>query len=142
MTLLSYSETAFEDVSMDDASMIAGIISESGNDEMAAMMFENLTDTSDQNFMSEVFMDVANESPETLIAMATMDQALYENIVYMHDYFMFDKDWYSEFVKFGSDWQVCMNQIKDINNCIIDDLRFQNELDLLSNEPEFNAEFQ
>ena len=26
-----------------------------------------------------------------------------------------------------------MNQVKDINNCIIDDLRFQNELDLLQN---------
>ena len=42
--------------------------------------------------------------------------AKYENIIYMHDYFMFDRNWYNEFVKFGSDWDVCMNAIKNIFN--------------------------
>ena len=30
-----------------------------------------------------------------------------ENIVYMHDYIGFDKDWYSGFLRFGNDWDVC-----------------------------------
>jgi len=35
-------------------------------------------------------------------------KAKYENIVYMHDYFMFDKNWYKGFLKFGNDWDICM----------------------------------
>lgn len=37
--------------------------------------------------------------------------AKYENIVYMHDYIIFDKDWYANFLNFGNDFKVCMNQI-------------------------------
>jgi hypothetical protein len=40
--------------------------------------------------------------------------AKYENIVFMHDYHMFDRNWYKEFLKFGNDWHVCMNAIKNI----------------------------
>ena len=40
--------------------------------------------------------------------------AKYENIVYMHDYFMFDKNWYNGFLKFGNNWDVCMNTIINI----------------------------
>ena len=47
----------------------------------ATMMFDNLANMdSDQNFMAEVFYDIAEQSPETLIAMAEMDQGLYENM--------------------------------------------------------------
>jgi len=41
-------------------------------------------------------------------------KAQYENIVYMHDYFMFDKNWYKGFLKFGNDWDVCMCIIQNI----------------------------
>ena len=37
--------------------------------------------------------------------------ARYENIVYLHDYIMFDKDWYKSFLNFGDDFKVCTNQI-------------------------------
>ena len=38
----------------------------------------------------------------------------YENIVYLHDYILFDDMWYNGFLKFGSDFDVCMTKI--INN--------------------------
>jgi hypothetical protein len=34
-------------------------------------------------------------------------EAKYENIVLMHDYHIFDKDWYKNFVEFGTDWEIC-----------------------------------
>ena len=37
----------------------------------------------------------------------------YENIVYTHDYFIFDSKWYKGFEKFGNDWDICMNVIQN-----------------------------
>lgn len=37
--------------------------------------------------------------------------AWYENIVYLHDYITFEKDWYQKFIKFGNDFDICMNRI-------------------------------
>jgi hypothetical protein len=42
-------------------------------------------------------------------------KAKYENIVYSHDYIYFDKDWYVNFLDFGNNFKVCMNQIIDID---------------------------
>ena len=33
----------------------------------------------------------------------------YENIVYLHDYFVLEDGWYEGFLEFGDDWDVCMN---------------------------------
>lgn len=41
--------------------------------------------------------------------------AKYENIVYLHDYIIFDKDWYINFLKFGNDFKICMNQIINLD---------------------------
>ena len=41
--------------------------------------------------------------------------AKYENIVYTHDYIFFDSDWYNQFLKFGNDFQVCMNRIENLD---------------------------
>ena len=46
--------------------------------------------------------------------------AKFENIVYLHDYITFEPNWYSNFINFGEDWDVCMNSI--INT---DDTRFR-----------------
>ena len=35
----------------------------------------------------------------------------YEVNVIMHDYHAFDPDWYIEFEKFGTDWDICVQQI-------------------------------
>jgi hypothetical protein len=44
------------------------------------------------------------------------DLATFENIVYMHDYIVFEDNWYKCFKDFGNDWDVCMNPIKTIDN--------------------------
>jgi hypothetical protein len=35
--------------------------------------------------------------------------AQYENLVMMHDYFLFDNNWYNNFVSFEYDWDICSN---------------------------------
>lgn len=35
------------------------------------------------------------------------NEAKYDNIVLMHDYHIFDKDWYVNFKSFGVDWEIC-----------------------------------
>lgn len=52
-----------------------------------------------------------NEKPKwvtrkknVLVSLAT-----YDNVVLFHDYFVFDKDWYKNYLEFGEDWDVCSN---------------------------------
>lgn len=42
-----------------------------------------------------------------------IENAKYENIVFLHDYVSFDKNWYKGFKKFGNDFNVCSNIILD-----------------------------
>jgi len=35
----------------------------------------------------------------------------FENIVYLHDYIKFHDDWYKGFLKFGNNFDICMNKI-------------------------------
>lgn len=44
------------------------------------------------------------------------ENAKYENMVVTHDYVGFTQDWYTNFVKFGEDWDVCMNRILNTDN--------------------------
>ena len=37
-------------------------------------------------------------------------EAQYENIVLMHDYYVFDKNWYKSYLEFGNDWDICSNR--------------------------------
>lgn len=39
--------------------------------------------------------------------------AKYENIVYLHDYIKFDGDWYKGYIKYGDNFKICMNIIKN-----------------------------
>ena len=43
------------------------------------------------------------------------ENAIYENIVYTHDYITFDSNWYNEFLKFGNDFSICMNRINNFD---------------------------
>jgi len=36
----------------------------------------------------------------------------YDVLVIMHDYHVFEPDWYAEFEKFGLDWDICVHQIR------------------------------
>lgn len=38
-----------------------------------------------------------------------VDSSKYDNVVVMHDYYTFDKDWYKNFLEFGDNWDVCSN---------------------------------
>jgi len=40
----------------------------------------------------------------------------YENLVISHDYFALCRGWYKSFENFGCDWDVCMNQIRLLDN--------------------------
>ena len=42
-------------------------------------------------------------------------KAKYSNIVYLHDYVSFEQDWYHGYLKFGDDFQISMNIIKNQN---------------------------
>jgi hypothetical protein len=42
--------------------------------------------------------------------------AKYENLVITHDYIGLCENWYSNFVNFGEDWDLCMNPIRTMDN--------------------------
>ena len=41
--------------------------------------------------------------------------ASYENIVYLHDYIVLTEGWYEGFLRFGDDWDVCMNVVTNLD---------------------------
>jgi len=38
-----------------------------------------------------------------------VQEAKFENIVLMHDYFLFDEKWLEAYERFGDDWEICSN---------------------------------
>lgn len=38
-----------------------------------------------------------------------------EFVVYSHDYYAFDSEWYTEVVNFGADFDICMNRIENLD---------------------------
>jgi hypothetical protein len=45
-----------------------------------------------------------------------IENSKYENIVTMHDYIILNEGWYQGFLKFGNDWDVCMNVVNNIED--------------------------
>jgi len=43
------------------------------------------------------------------------ENAKYENIVYMHDYIYLLDGWYQGWLQYGDDYEICMNQILNLN---------------------------
>jgi hypothetical protein len=43
------------------------------------------------------------------------EEAIYDNIVLLHDYIFFDKNWYNGFLKYGDDFGWCINPINRID---------------------------
>jgi hypothetical protein len=54
-----------------------------------------------------------NEKPAWITRKKNLitQNAKYENIVYSHDYIVYNLDWYNGWLKFGDDYEVCMNRI-------------------------------
>jgi hypothetical protein len=44
-----------------------------------------------------------------------IENAKYENIVLLHDYIIFDNNWYNGFIKFGNNFDICINKIINKN---------------------------
>jgi len=42
-------------------------------------------------------------------------EAKYENIVLMHDYVCLDTNWYNGFLKYGNDFEICVNRIETLD---------------------------
>lgn len=42
--------------------------------------------------------------------------ASYENIVYTHDYVLFEPEWYDGFLKYGNDFKICMTKFVNPDN--------------------------
>jgi hypothetical protein len=45
----------------------------------------------------------------------------YENVVYTHDYVLFEPGWYEGYLRFGNNFKVCMNKIVNPDNTRITD---------------------
>jgi len=71
--------------------------------------------------------------------------AKFENIVFMHDYIVLEKNWYEGFLKFGNDFHVCMNCVNNLDNkrnvdwlIYYQDLQLPNAEQLLPYDKEFS----
>ena len=71
--------------------------------------FEDLEDTRFIN-MGEEKIYVTNKKNRMA------QEAKYKNIVFIHDYYVFDKDWYNGYLAFGEEWDVCSNPQYLIND--------------------------
>ena len=70
--------------------------------------------------------------------------ASYDNVVFLHDYIQLMPDWYDGFLKFGNDFQVCMNVVQNLDSqrnidwlICYEDMRFPNGEQLLPYDMEF-----
>ena len=43
------------------------------------------------------------------------ENANYDNVVYSHDYIIFEPDWYTGYLKFGDNFNICMNKILNVD---------------------------
>ena len=55
------------------------------------------------------FDDAANPGWITRKKNILCQEAQYENIVLMHDYYVFDRGWYESYRRFGENWDICSN---------------------------------
>jgi len=64
----------------------------------------------DEDDTCHIFFDEAAKPNWVTRKKNTLAQAAkYDNVVIFHDYYVFDKDWYQNFLTFGEDWDVCSN---------------------------------
>jgi hypothetical protein len=76
----------------------------------------NTTIKNSENIKSFYFNEKINEGWLTKKKNFVIEKALYENVVIVHDYVSFDKDWYTGFLKFGNNFNFCITKIKNKDN--------------------------
>lgn len=62
------------------------------------------------------FEDVSDNGWITKKKNIAVQASKYDNLVITHDYIGFCENWYSNFLEFGDDWDVCMNPIRTMDN--------------------------
>ena len=73
--------TAMTGASANDSGAIANIISSSGNDSFNEAVFTGMASNNDSALTNNVFVSVADSSPEALVAMASTNTSLYNDMV-------------------------------------------------------------
>lgn len=68
-------------------------------------------DSHEENRVSYIYFN-ENERPGWVTRKKNIlaKYSKYDNLVYLHDYYLFDSQWYKSFVEFGNDWDICSNQ--------------------------------
>ena len=64
------------------------------------------------------------------------ENAKFENIVLLHDYFILENDWYSGFIKWGNNFDICVNRIKNFDGTRYIDYTIAR--DIMNNMPNYN----
>jgi len=74
------------------------------------------TQVPDEGCVRHIYFD-ENQKPSWITRKKNIlvEEASNENVVLLHDYFVFYKSWYDEFLKFGNDWEICSNSQYLIN---------------------------
>lgn len=106
-----------------------GIITDGNNDRNLSLVIDSIEDLHIPNYeIIVVGNSQLNRNKTTVIPFdesikkawitkkknLITQNAQYENIVYSHDYIIYDSDWYDGYLKYGDDFKVCMNKI--LNN--------------------------
>ena len=80
--------------------------------EYEVIVVGGLTTTLDRKNTIHVPFD-ENATPKTWLTRKKnlgVQHSKYDVVVIMHDYYVFDANWYTEFEKFGLDWDICVHQ--------------------------------
>lgn len=68
-------------------------------------------DSHEQNYVSYIYFNENEKSGwVTRKKNVLAKYSKYDNLVFLHDYYLFDEDWYKSYVEFGNEWDICSNQ--------------------------------
>ena len=103
-----------------------GIITSGGSDELLNACIDSINNLEIPEFEIIVVGNTKLNKPNTRIipfdetikrAWITKkknlitENAKYENVVYSHDYILFENDWYRGYLRYGDNFKVCMNRV-------------------------------
>lgn len=103
-----------------------GIITDGNNDTNLSKVIDSIRKLNIQNY--EVIVVGNSNLKEDDVTIIPFDESIkkawitkkknlitqhakYDNIVYSHDYIVYESDWYKGYLEYGNDFKVCMNKI-------------------------------